>query len=158
MLASHDSFDYLPSHSCVYREWLQRQPARYVYPTWRAWRHQAVVHMRCLLWSTLWCLCNLKFELRPDNFLRCTFSTQSYSVGASLKWNHSAAAINSTNQTSLPAQIMTSRSKVDDVTNCWVCVWLQTGLGPVGGDGADWSDDRSHWFPPPPDLAFYWQY
>ena len=31
MLASHDSFDYLPSHSCVYREWLQRQPARYTY-------------------------------------------------------------------------------------------------------------------------------
>lgn len=28
ILASHDSFDYLPSHSVVYKEWLQRQPAR----------------------------------------------------------------------------------------------------------------------------------
>lgn len=28
ILASHDSFDYLPSHSEVYKEWLTRQPSR----------------------------------------------------------------------------------------------------------------------------------
>ncbi|KAI0230985.1 hypothetical protein LSAT2_018671, partial [Lamellibrachia satsuma] len=27
ILFSHESFDYLPSHSPVYKEWLRRQPA-----------------------------------------------------------------------------------------------------------------------------------
>lgn len=28
ILSNHDSFDYLPGHSVVYKEWLRRQPAR----------------------------------------------------------------------------------------------------------------------------------
>ena len=34
MLASHDSFDYLPGHSAVYRQWLRRQPARLDWDRW----------------------------------------------------------------------------------------------------------------------------
>lgn len=31
VLASHDSFDYLPSHSAVYKQWLTRQPSRFLF-------------------------------------------------------------------------------------------------------------------------------
>jgi len=34
ILASHDSFDYLPGHSTVYQQWLQRQPARLDWDRW----------------------------------------------------------------------------------------------------------------------------
>jgi hypothetical protein len=34
VLSSHDSFDYLPGHSTVYRQWLQRQPARLDWDRW----------------------------------------------------------------------------------------------------------------------------
>ena len=35
ILASHDSFDYLPGHSDVYyKQWLQRQPARLDWDRW----------------------------------------------------------------------------------------------------------------------------
>ena len=34
VLSSHDSFDYLPGHSAVYRQWLQRQPSRLDWDRW----------------------------------------------------------------------------------------------------------------------------
>jgi len=34
ILASQDSFDYLPGHSTVYQQWLQRQPARLDWDRW----------------------------------------------------------------------------------------------------------------------------
>jgi len=34
ILASHDTFDYLPGHSTVYQQWLQRQPARLDWDRW----------------------------------------------------------------------------------------------------------------------------
>jgi len=30
ILASHESFDYLPSHSDAYKQWLTRQPSRLI--------------------------------------------------------------------------------------------------------------------------------
>ncbi|ELU08671.1 hypothetical protein CAPTEDRAFT_215079 [Capitella teleta] len=34
ILSNHDSFDYLPGHSVVYKEWLRRQPARLDWDRW----------------------------------------------------------------------------------------------------------------------------